>query len=307
MGGSHAVVLSAFLFVLFLSGCFVCGENCSDKYINLSSFVCNASGSEKLYFSREIFFFKNWISQFYSLRICGNYLDYMDIMHGRKELLLSQYWNVKITPSSVPVHLGNLKACNASLNVKIKRHKSPCTYYSNSVATLHLVLNVGDLVFKLNPGPDNNYIASIVSQLNERYSRPRQQLTRNNLINVYCNDKSNANCNKKQLVLCNFNARSVRNKTAEIFDYICESEADLLTITEHWLTSRDAAIRAELCPNGYKMFDHRRLDRRGGGTGLIYRESLNVENIDAGASVQDSYEFSPFRSGQLSHHHIICG
>jgi hypothetical protein len=60
----------------------------------------------------------------------------------------------------------------------------------------------------------------------------------------------------------------------------------LLTITEHWLTSRDAAIRGESCPNVYKMFDHPRLDRPlGGGTGLIYCESLNVENIDAGASV----------------------
>ena len=123
-------------------------------------------------------------------------MDYMDIMHGRKELLLSQYWNVKIIPSSV--------ACNASLNVKIKRHKRPCTYYSNSVATFHLVLNVGDLVFKLNPGPDNNYMAYIVSQRNERYSRPRQQLTRNNLINVHCNDKSYVNCKKKKTGIVQF-------------------------------------------------------------------------------------------------------
>jgi hypothetical protein len=43
---------------------------------------------------------------------------------------------------------------------------------------------------------------------------------------------------------------------------------------------------------GTKQLDHPRLDRRGGGTGLIYRESLSVENIDAGATVQDSYEFS---------------
>ena len=75
----------------------------------------------------------------------------------------------------------------------------------------------------------------------------------------------------------------------------------MLTITEHWLTSRDAAIRAELCPNGYKMFDHPRLDRRGGGTGLIYRESLNVENIDAGASVRGPYEFSEWIIRSPSH------
>ena len=75
----------------------------------------------------------------------------------------------------------------------------------------------------------------------------------------------------------------------------------MLTITEHWLTSRDAAIRAELCLNGDKILDHPRLDRRGGGTGLIYRESLSVENIDAGATVQDSYEFSEWIIKSPSH------
>ena len=158
----------------------------------------------------------NFQEKFSSSRIGfrnSTYLESMEIIIWITWLLcmvFRQYWNVKSTLSFVPAHLGKLKACNVSLNLKVKRHKRPCTYYSNSVATLHLVLNVGDVVFKLNPGPDN-CIASIFSQRNERYFRHRQQLTRNNLINVCCNDKSNAIPNKKQLVLCNFNARSVRN------------------------------------------------------------------------------------------------
>ena len=46
--------------------------------------------------------------------------------------------------------------------VKNRRHKRPCTYYSNSTATFHLLLQ-GDLVFKLNPGPEEYQISSIVS------------------------------------------------------------------------------------------------------------------------------------------------
>lgn len=36
--------------------------------------------------------------------------------------------------------------------VRIRRYKRPCAYYSNSTATFRPLL-IGDLVFKLNPGP----------------------------------------------------------------------------------------------------------------------------------------------------------
>ena len=35
---------------------------------------------------------------------------------------------------------------------KLKRSKRPCSFYSNTTATFHCLL-IGDLVFKLNPGP----------------------------------------------------------------------------------------------------------------------------------------------------------
>ena len=37
-----------------------------------------------------------------------------------------------------------------SLKIKLRRHKRPRAYYANSNATFHLILDVGDLVFKLN-------------------------------------------------------------------------------------------------------------------------------------------------------------
>ena len=94
----------------------------------------------------------------------------------------------------------------------------------------------------------------------------------------------------KHLSLCLLNARSVKNKTADLFDYICDCKADLVAIAETWLTTDDAAVRAELCPVGYKISDRPGTGRRGGGVGLIYRDSLSVRGIDAGG--KESFEYS---------------
>ena len=100
----------------------------------------------------------------------------------------------------------------------------------------------------------------------------------NNLINLRPSFKTGFNL-PKQMVLCNNKARSVRNKTTVIFDYICERKVDLVGLTEHWLTDSDSAVRAKLCPDGYSILDHLRYDRVGGGTGLIYRDSLDVSKV----------------------------
>ena len=43
---------------------------------------------------------------------------------------------------------------------------------------------------------------------------------------------------------------------------------------------------------GYKILEHTRSDRRGGGTAIVYHESLDVKKFDAGISARHSYEFS---------------
>ena len=94
----------------------------------------------------------------------------------------------------------------------------------------------------------------------------------------------------KHLSLCLLNARSVKNKTADLFDDICDCKADLVAITETWLTTDDAAVRAELCPVGYKISDRPLTGRRGGRVALIYRDLLPVRRIDAGK--KESFEYS---------------
>ena len=94
----------------------------------------------------------------------------------------------------------------------------------------------------------------------------------------------------QHLSLFLLNACSVKNKTADLFDYICDCKADLVATTETWLTIDDDAVQAKLCPVGYKISDCPRTGRRVGGVGLIYRESLSVRWIDVGG--KESFEYS---------------
>ena len=106
------------------------------------------------------------------------------------------------------------------------------------------------------------------------------------------------------MLLTTLNARSVRNKTVDILDFICESKADPIAITETWLTKNDSAFKVELCPNGYKIADHPRTGRAGGGTALIFRDSLKVKKAHSGQ--KDSLEFSEWIVTSSSHNARIA-
>ena len=117
---------------------------------------------------------------------------------------------------------------------------------------------IGDILFKLNPGPDT-------SQVNHRSSN---------------------------LTFCLLNARSLRNKSASFCDCVQDCKADIFAITETWLTQNDAAVCKEITPNGYRLFHCPRTDRRRGSTALLCRESLNVRRLSAGEKT--SFEFSKY-------------
>ena len=85
------------------------------------------------------------------------------------------------------------------------------------------------------------------------------------------------------------NARSYRNKTTSIHDFILSNNIDLLAITEKWLgTDIDDTIICQLLPTVY-LFLHcpRTSGQRGGGVGLVYRADLSVK-IDQDVA-NDSY------------------
>ena len=168
---------------------------------------------------------------------------------------------------------------------KIRRHRRPCAYYPNSSASFHLPL-VGDLVFKLNPGPERQRDDC------DNYS--------------HCGRKHKGTLPTQAgitpLSFCLFNSRSVENKSADIIDYICECKADLVAITETWLHVNGDAVRQQVCPVNYKISDHPRTGRRGGGVALMYRLPLKVDKTDAGE--KQSFEFGEWTVQLKSSHNL---
>ena len=197
--------------------------------------------------------------------------------------LSSGSWNAAITQINEALVSTYTTSCPTSQRQRrIRRYKRPCAYYSNTTATFHALI-IGDLVFKFNPGPTGDCIPLVVSTRSDhRHIAQLSRPSRNpgNLININCSTRLNG-C-QHPMTLCTFNARSVKNKSADIVDYICDCKADLFAITETWLSANDVAVLAELCPNGYKFIDHPHFGCHGGGTGLVYRSSLGIKKVDTG-------------------------
>ena len=84
----------------------------------------------------------------------------------------------------------------------------------------------------------------------------------------------------------------MRTKSAVLMEYVSNCKADHYAITETWLPADAAAVRVELDPDPdvYNFVDHPREGRCGGGTGLMYRDSLRVKKVEAGG--KSSFEFS---------------
>ena len=157
--------------------------------------------------------------------------------------------------------------------LRLKRYGRPCAYYVNSSATFHVPL-IGDLIFKLNPGPVGRHVISSIPAITGHREKSSKSI-RNplNLINLTCSSQNGAL--HGLLSLCLVNAQSIRNKTANFVDYIYNYKHDLVAVAETWLHTADDAIRVELCPVGCKFIDYPRKVQNGGGVGLLYRDYFN--------------------------------
>ncbi len=51
-------------------------------------------------------------------------------------------------------------------------------------------------------------------------------------------------------------------------------------MTETWFNEFDAAVKAECIPNGYKLLENSRLNRRGGGVALVFRNNISAKKIE---------------------------
>lgn len=102
---------------------------------------------------------------------------------------------------------------------------------------------------------------------------------RTNNINIPCNNNVQQNP-KRHLRLCSFNARSIKNKSTDFACYIPSTGADLIAITETWLTKDDMAHRAEITLPGFKFLDVTRDNRRGGGCALLFKNTIKAQQMD---------------------------
>lgn len=82
------------------------------------------------------------------------------------------------------------------------------------------------------------------------------------------------------------NARSVKNKTLSLADYILSEDFDIFAITETWLgSSVDQQCISELVPNGYDIKSIPRQDKRdGGGVAVVYKQTLTIRVVESTVS-----------------------
>jgi exonuclease III len=85
----------------------------------------------------------------------------------------------------------------------------------------------------------------------------------------------------KFLHFCLLNARSVNNKPLQIKDYLVENDIDIFGITETWIKANENSdfISREISPTGYLFSQVPRIDRSGGGIGILFKKSLKAEHL----------------------------
>ena len=105
-------------------------------------------------------------------------------------------------------------------------------------------------------------------------------------------EPSPTNCFQVHLL----NARSICNKTIDLFDFIKDSSAEVYAITETWLhgDARDDVILRELLPPGYKV-DHSPRMSRGGGVAIVHMDSLSLTH-----HINMKFESFEYIEGQIN-------
>ncbi|KAK2138836.1 hypothetical protein LSH36_2340g00003, partial [Paralvinella palmiformis] len=98
------------------------------------------------------------------------------------------------------------------------------------------------------------------------------------------------------------NCQSICNKSDEISDVVKDMDLDALVITETWLTGNvsDQKIVGDVTPAGYSFHHAARIHKKGGGVGILLRDSLKCEtHLRFQAKSFENYQLT-FISGGIS-------
>ena len=89
------------------------------------------------------------------------------------------------------------------------------------------------------------------------------------------------------------NVRSIRNKASDFVTSVTDENYDICMVTETWLKEDDSAKRIECTLPGFDFLDVPRIDRNGGGTGLLAKSRLKARLVHS--SCKSSFEFSEWK------------
>ena len=136
------------------------------------------------------------------------------------------------------------------------------------------------------PGPDSIPKKSISVRITGRYNRPvtRRRNTFNCIsiktitTNVWHSNSIRDTTNMMRL--CLLNVRSINNKAMTVKDLVVNHAVDILAMAETWLGAgnHDDIVMGTLCPNGYRFLRVPRPQGRGGGVGLLFKDSLEINS-----------------------------
>jgi exonuclease III len=65
-----------------------------------------------------------------------------------------------------------------------------------------------------------------------------------------------------------------------LVEFISWKSIDIIAFTKTWFNEFDAAVKAESIPNGYKLLENSRLNHRGGGDALVFRNNISAKKIE---------------------------
>ena len=97
------------------------------------------------------------------------------------------------------------------------------------------------------------------------------------MINTFLTQSRTAFNNGTYLNVCQWNARSLRNKTTTCSDLVVDHKVDILFLTETWLSvDLDQVAIGELTPLGYNYINMPRKTDKYGGIGVLHRSTLKL-------------------------------
>ena len=133
----------------------------------------------------EVLFHSSWNSDL------ANSVVHTNLFNGSARITF--FRRPRISYYVLPEFPRILNVFDFSCRLRLRRHRRPIAYYPNSCASFHQLL-IGDLVFKLNPGPERCGISTIVNSRHQNNGTLRAPQSRSLLSKSTTRNVSNLKC-----------------------------------------------------------------------------------------------------------------